>query len=42
MMIEIGLGLLVGLVLALTGAGGGILTVPLLKKYPHDTRRVFG
>lgn len=29
-MIEIGLGLLVGLVLALTGAGGGILTVPLL------------
>jgi len=29
-MVEIGLGLLVGLVLALTGAGGGILTVPLL------------
>lgn len=30
MVIEIGLGLLVGVVLALTGAGGGILTVPLL------------
>lgn len=29
-MVEVGLGLLVGLVLALTGAGGGILTVPLL------------
>ena len=29
-MVEIGLGLLVGLVLALTGAGGGILTVPFL------------
>jgi uncharacterized protein len=29
-MIELGLGLLVGIVLALTGAGGGILTVPLL------------
>ncbi|HGM8047834.1 TPA: TSUP family transporter, partial [Pseudomonas aeruginosa] len=30
MVIEFGLGLLVGIVLALTGAGGGILTVPLL------------
>ncbi|HDZ58159.1 MAG TPA: sulfite exporter TauE/SafE family protein [Pseudomonas xinjiangensis] len=30
MTIEIGLGMLVGIVLALTGAGGGILTVPLL------------
>lgn len=30
MIIEMGLGLLVGVVLALTGAGGGILTVPLL------------
>lgn len=30
MMIEIGLGLIVGVVLGLTGAGGGVLTVPLL------------
>ncbi len=30
MIIEMGLGLSVGVVLALTGAGGGILTVPLL------------
>lgn len=30
MVIELGLGILVGIVLALTGAGGGILTVPLL------------
>ncbi len=29
-MIEAGLGLIVGMLLALTGAGGGILTVPLL------------
>ena len=29
-MLEVGLGFLVGLILALTGAGGGILTVPLL------------
>lgn len=30
MLIDLGLGLLVGIILALTGAGGGILAVPLL------------
>lgn len=30
MMIDLGLGLIVGVILALTGAGGGILAVPLL------------
>ena len=30
MLTSIGLGLVVGLILALTGAGGGILAVPLL------------
>ena len=29
-LISVGLGLIVGLILALTGAGGGILAVPLL------------
>ena len=30
MLISAGLGLIVGIILALTGAGGGILAVPLL------------
>lgn len=30
MIIELGLGLAVGAIMALTGAGGGILAVPLL------------
>ena len=30
MILELGLGLLIGLIMALTGAGGGILAVPLL------------
>lgn len=37
MVIDLGLGLVVGIILALTGAGGGILAVPLLVFVAHLT-----
>jgi hypothetical protein len=43
MLVVLGLGLVVGVILALTGAGGGILAVPLLvfgiQMAPHPCKR---